>query len=96
MNNENNFYVKSEPHYGLFTDIPVTARPIEFTPENMCDESPFYKEITVRKNNMSNEDIEQQRRFNAQAAAAREQRRIEDNLEKKIYKKIIKKLLKKL
>ncbi len=49
----------------------------------MCDESPFYKEITDRKNNMSDEDIEQQRRFNAQAAEARRQRRIEDNLEKK-------------
>ena len=55
-----------------------------------------YKEITDRKNNMSDEDIEKQRRFNAQAAEARRQRRIEDNLEKKIYKKIIKSLLKKL
>ena len=82
--------------YGLNTDIPATAGPLEFVPKNMCDESPFYKEITDRKNNMSDEDIEKQRRFDAQAAEARRQRRIEDNLEKKIYKKIIKSLLKKL
>lgn len=82
--------------YGLNTDTPATGGPLVFQPKNMCDESPFYKEITDRKNNMSDEDIEQQRRFNAQAAEARRQRRIEDNLEKKIYKKIIKSLLKKL
>jgi hypothetical protein len=86
----------NETSYGLNTDIPASAGSLEFVPKNMCDESPFYKEITDRKNNMSNEDIEQQRRFNAQAAEARRQRRIEDNLEKKIYKKIIKSLLKKL
>jgi ribosomal protein L44E len=55
-----------------------------------------YKVVNDRKNNMSDEDIEKQRRFDAQAAAYRRQRRIEDNLEKKIYKKIIKSLLKKL
>ena len=103
MKNLNDPYVKPESGnlnqqspYGLNTDIPASFGPREFVPKNMCDESPFYKEITDRKNNMSDEDIEQQRRFNAQAAAAREQRRIEDNLEKKIYKKIIKSLLKKL
>jgi hypothetical protein len=42
------------------------------------------------------EFMEQQRRFNAKAAAARAQKLVEDNLEKKIYKKIIKKLLKKI
>jgi hypothetical protein len=42
------------------------------------------------------EFMEQQRRFNAKAAAARAQKLVEENLEKKIYKKIIKKLLKKL
>jgi hypothetical protein len=82
--------------YGLNTDIAASAGPLEFVPKNMCDESPFYKEITDRKNNMSDEDIEKQRRFDAQAAAYRQQRRIENNLEKKIYKKIIKSLLKKL
>ena len=82
--------------YGLNTDIPESSGPLEFLPKNICDESTFYKEITDRKNNMSDEDIEQQRRFNAQATEARRQRRIEDNLEKKIYKKIIKSLLKKL
>ena len=82
--------------YGLNTDTPATGGPLEFVPKNMCDESPFYKEITDRKNNMSDEDIEKQRRFNAQATERRRQRRIEDNLEKKIYKKIIKSLLKKL
>ena len=86
----------NETSYGLNTDIPASAGPLEFVPKNMCDESPFYKEITDRKNNMSDEDIEKQRRFDAQAAAYRRQRRIEDNLEKKIYKKIIKSLLKKL
>ena len=44
----------------------------------------------------STEDMEQQRRFNAKAAAARAQKLVEDNLEKKIYKKIIKSLLKKI
>jgi hypothetical protein len=82
--------------YGLNTDISASAGPLEFVPKNMCDESPFYKEITDRKNNMSDEDIEKQRRFDAQAAAYRRKRRIENNLEKKIYKKIIKSLLKKL
>ena len=83
--------------YGLNTDIPASAGgPLEFVPKNMCDESPFFKEITDKKNNMSDEDIEKQRRFDAQAAAYRQQRRIENNLEKKIYKKIIKSLLKKL
>ena len=104
MVNLNDPYVKPESGnlnqqspYGLNTDIPASAGgPLEFVPKNMCDESPFYKEITDRKNNMSDEDIEKQRRFNAQAAEARRQRRIEDNLEKKIYKKIIKRLLKKL
>ena len=103
MINLNDPYVKPESSnlnkelsYGLNTDVPASFGPLEFVPKNMCDESPFYKEITDRKNNMSDEDIEKQRRFNAQAAAAREQRRIEDNLEKKIYKKIIKSLLKKL
>jgi len=57
--------------YGLNTDIPASAGPLEFVPKNMCDESPFYKEITDRKNNMSDQDIEQQRIFNAQAAEAR-------------------------
>jgi hypothetical protein len=42
------------------------------------------------------EFMEQQRRFNAKAAAARAQKLVEDNLEKKIYKKIIKSLLKKI
>jgi hypothetical protein len=103
MRNLNDPYVNPElgnlnieSTYGLDTDEPASAGPLEFVPKNMCDESPFYKEITDRKNNMSDEDIEQQRRFNAQAAEARRQRRIEDNLEKKIYKKIIKSLLKKL
>ena len=103
MVNLNDPYVKPESGnlnqqspYGLNTDIPASFGPLEFVPKNMCDESPFYKEITDRKNNMSDEDIEKQRRFNAQAAEARRQRRIEDNLEKKIYKKIIKSLLKKL
>ena len=104
MVNLNDPYVKPESGnlnqqspYGLNTDIPASAGgPLEFVPKNMCDESPFYKEITDRKNNMSDEDIEKQRRFDAQAAEARRQRRIEDNLEKKIYKKIIKRLLKKL
>ena len=82
--------------YGLNTDQPISAGPLEFVPKNMCDESPFYKEITDRKNNMSDEDIQQQKRFNEQAAEARRQRRIEDLLKKKIYKKIIKSLLKKL
>ena len=103
MINLNDPYVKPESgnlnqegSYGLNTDVPSSFGHREFVPKNMCDESPFYKEITDRKNNMSDEDIEQQRRFNAQAAEARRQRRIEDNLEKKIYKKIIKSLLKKL
>ena len=104
MVNLNDPYVKPESGnlnqqspYGLNTDIPASAGgPLEFVPKNMCDESPFYKEITDRKNNMSDEDIEKQRRFDAQAAEARRQRRIEDNLEKKIYKKIIKSLLKKI
>ena len=104
MVNLNDPYVKPESGnlnqqspYGLNTDISASAGgPLEFIPKNMCDESPFYKEITDRKNNMSDEDIEKQRRFNAQAAEARRQRRIEDNLEKKIYKKIIKSLLKKI
>ena len=103
MVNLNDPYVKPESGnlnqqspYGLNTDIPASFGPREFVPKNMCDESPFYKEITDRKNNMSDEDIEKQRRFDAQAAEARRQRRIEDNLEKKIYKKIIKRLLKKL
>ena len=104
MVNLNDPYVKPESGnlnqqspYALNTDIPASAGgPLEFVPKNMCDESPFYKEITDRKNNMSDEDIEKQRRFDAQAAEARRQRRIEDNLEKKIYKKIIKRLLKKL
>ena len=82
--------------YGLNTDIPASAGPLEFVPKNMCDESRYYKKIIDRMNNMSDIDIEQQRRFNAQAAEARRQRRIKDNLEKKIYKKIIKSLLKKL
>jgi hypothetical protein len=43
--------------YGLNTDIPASAGPLEFVPKNMCDENPFYKEITDRKNNMSKEDI---------------------------------------
>jgi hypothetical protein len=68
--------------YGLNTDIPASAGPLEFVPKNMCDESRYYKKIIDRMNNMSDIDIEQ--------------RRIEDNLEKKIYKKIIKSLLKKL
>jgi hypothetical protein len=103
MRNLNDPYVKPESGnlnetspYGLNTDIPASAGSLKFVPKNMCDESPFYKEITDRKNNMSDEDIEKQRRFDAQAAAYRRQRRIEDNLEKKIYKKIIKSLLKKL
>lgn len=103
MVNLNDPYVKPESGnlnqqspYGLNTDVPASFGPREFIPKNMCDESPFYKEITDRKNNMSDEDIEKQRRFDAQAAEARRQRRIEDNLEKKIYKKIIKSLLKKL
>lgn len=103
MINLNDPYVKPEisnlnqkSPYNLNTDIPASAGRLEFVPKNMCDESPFYKEITDRKNNMSDEDIEKQRRFDAQAAEARRQRRIEDNLEKKIYKKIIKSLLKKL
>jgi hypothetical protein len=62
--------VNETSSYGLNTDIPASAGPLEFVPKNMCDESPFYKEITDRKNNMSDEDIEQQRRFNAQAAAS--------------------------
>jgi hypothetical protein len=103
MVNLNDPYVKPESGnlnqqspYGLNTDVPASFGPREFIPKNMCDESPFYKEITDRKNNMSDEDIEKQRRFDAQAAEARRQRRIEDNLEKKIYKKIIKSLLKKI
>lgn len=82
--------------YGLNTEFIASGGPLEFVPKNMCDESPFYKEITDRKNNMSDEDIQQQRRFNEQTAEARRQRRIEHLLEKKIYKKIIKSLLKKL
>ena len=103
MRNLNDPYLKpessnlnQESFYGLNTDIAVSAARLKFVPKNMCDESPFYKEITDRKNNISDEDIEKQRRFDAQAAEARRQRRIENNLEKKIYKKIIKSLLKKL
>ena len=95
-NNQMKNQLNETSPYGLNIDVPVTAGPLEFVPKNMCDESPFYKEITDRKNNMSDEDIEKQKRFDAQAAEARRQRRLEDNLEKKIYKKIIKSLLKKL
>jgi hypothetical protein len=90
MRNLNDPYVKPESGnlnetspYGLNTDIPASAGSLKFVPKNMCDESPFYKEITDRKNNMSDEDIEKQRRFNAQAEEAIRQRRIENNLEKK-------------
>jgi hypothetical protein len=89
MRNLNDPYVNPElgnlnieSTYGLDTDEPASAGPLEFVPKNMCDESRYYKKIIDRMNNMSDIDIEQ--------------RRIEDNLEKKIYKKIIKSLLKKL
>ena len=80
MKNVNDHYITENP----FTDIPPSGNAYI-----IFREKESYECINLKF-------LEQQQRFNAEAAAHRAQKLVEDNIIKKIYKKIIKSLLKKI